>query len=145
MNVFCNCYRTLDIINDVLSCFIGCLIISKVNLFRFKAVVKAFHDRIVPQAGYALPAVSFATHAANDVMLFEQRLEVITAILATTIRVVDESLVRFFPSNSHQQGIHNQLAHHGCIHAPANKVNAEGRGYAWGMIRREYKSMTVAR
>ena len=75
----------LDVIDDILFCFFQSLIVHKVNLLRFQAAKEVLHHCIIPWAGYALPAVSFAAHTANDAMLTQDVLIFDAAILTATI------------------------------------------------------------
>jgi hypothetical protein len=51
----------------------------------FKLPKKLSATLLYPRAGCALPTISFAAHAADHAMAFKHFLEIIAAILATTI------------------------------------------------------------
>ena len=57
-------------------------------------------------------AVALAAHAANDVMLFENVLIVVRRVLAAPVRMMYQTMARIPSSQSHLEGLDDQLASH---------------------------------
>src|ERR1700681_470429 len=84
-----------------------------VRPLRLERREEAFHCGVVP-------TVARAAHAADHAVLGEQLLELLAAVLAATIRVMQQISSRSAPPDRHQHRISDQLRHHARLHRPAD-------------------------
>lgn len=84
----------------------------------FQRTEERFSDRIIP-------TVATSAHTGGQVIGPAETLPVVTAILATLIRVHDDLAFWFTPPYGHHQCIQRELAGEGRFHRPTHHVTSE--------------------
>ena len=86
--------KHLDVIDDILPGSRSAEIPHPKDLLNFEAAEETLRHSIIP-------AITFSAHAAQYAMILEQLLEIMTAILATSVRMKNKAPRRFSSPNRH--------------------------------------------
>ncbi len=110
--------KPLDVIEQVGARLIPGGVATPVHPLQLQRREEALHRRIVP-------AIAPAAHAAGDVLLGQQPLKLLAAVLAALVRVVHQRLGLAAAPDGHHQRIEHELGGHLRAHRPADGAAAE--------------------
>ena len=105
--------KHLNVVKQITLGLLPCCVMLVEHTFVLQAVEEALHRCVIP-------AVTLAAHAGHHAVGSEQILIVVTAVLAATIRVVQEAGLGTAPEPRHAQRTDHELFGHTCVHRPAH-------------------------
>jgi len=101
------------ILKDLPSRFIPGPELMPVDQLDLERVEKTLRNGIIP-------AITLPAHAPDELVLSQDRLEVIAGILTTPIRMADKALRRVAPKDRLPHGLYRQCVGNGFIHRQTN-------------------------
>src|SRR5208282_6461884 len=94
--------ENLNVLKDFQPCFCACFIAMMVHQLGLQRLKETL-------CGSVVPAVALATHGADDAILPQQLLIIVTCILAAAVGVGDQPPARMTVGNSHLHSLDDQV------------------------------------
>jgi len=94
--------ENLNIFCDLSDCLFSCCIALMINKFILQCSPEALHGGIII-------TVSFPAHGSFHVEPFKKSCVVLRAVLASPVRMIDETRLRLFSFHRHQKGCDDEV------------------------------------